>query len=325
MLIGPLVACVCLVLGAAPSRTEPPADHVTLEHTWTRDAHEDYRFKHRAIVTTREAGEERVVSTTHTGVLRLTVRETESSGAALLAVSILKLEATLSAMPTAFAATIEGPLKFEWQPPADGAPPNADEPPATGDLAAPLAALCAAELLVRVRPDGSIGAIRGTQAADAAARQRGEIGSFALGPFGGGSLPRFLERLWRVDEEGDDGYAPRAPGATWTRTEERPMPHGALARIERTHTLAGADMPGLWPVEIVGRGTLVPPRGEPDPTAPTLKLEEWSERGLAVWDGAAGRIARRNDTLRARTSASIGSHTVETDVQTLIEFEAVPR
>lgn len=326
MPIGPLVVCVCLLLVSV--RAEPPAapaDAVTLGPMWTKGTHDDYRFKHRAIVTTREAGEERLVSTNLSGVLRLTVRETEDGGPALLAITILRIEATLTAMPTDYAAAIEGPLRFEWERPADAAPPEADRPRAEGAVAAPLAALCAAELIVRVRSDGSIGSLRGTDEADAAAREYGEAGALALGPFGGASLPRFLERLWRVDDEGDDGFVQRAPGAKWTRTEERAMPHGAMARLVREHTLSGVDMPGLWPIEIVGRGTLAPPRGEPDPTRPTLKLEEWSERGLAVWDSAAGRIARRNDTLRARTAASIGGHTVQTDVQTLIEFEAMPR
>ncbi|MBX3402780.1 MAG: hypothetical protein KF699_05120 [Phycisphaeraceae bacterium] len=326
MPIGPLVASVLLLLGSVGA--EPPAapaEAVTLRPVWTKGTHDDYRFKHRAIVTTREAGEERLVSTNLAGVLRLAVRETEDSGAALLVITILKIEATMTAMPTDYAAAIEGPLTFEWERPADGAPPAPDGGPAAGAVAAPLAALCAAELIVRVRPDGSIGSLRGTEEADAAAREHGEAGALALGPFGGASLPRFLERLWRVDDEEDDGFVQRAPGAKWQRTEERAMPHGAMARLVREHTLSGVDMPGLWPIEIVGGGTLAAPRGEPDPTRPTLKLEEWTERGLAVWDSAAGRIARRNDTLKARTAASIGGHAVQRDVQTLIEFEAVQR
>lgn len=322
---------VCVLSFAAPCAPEEP---VALAPKWVAGAKFEIGFVHRAMTSQKQSGEERSLNTSHEGVLAFEVRTFDEDGAAELACTIERLEVRLDAMPAEFAATIEGPTRFSFVRPEKGAAeqqpggdaPAGDAPPAeapAGTVVGPLGALCRAELLVSVRPDGSIAEVRGLSDVDAAARAHGEVGAHALGLFAGGSIARFLERLWRVDDEGEDGWPRRAPGDRWTRTEERPMPYGATAVIRREYALAHTDVPGQWPIGVKGSATLRRAETERDVTEAALSLDEWREEGSLVWDSAAGRVLRRIDKLTARTAATIGPYRAEINVQTHIELEAV--
>lgn len=331
MLSRVLPCLLLVVLFAAPCAAEEP---VALAPKWAAGAKFEYRFVHRAITSQKQSGEERTLNTSHEGVLAFEVRAVEEDGAAELACSIQRLEVRLDAMPAEFAATIEGPTRFSFvrpekraaeQEPGEAAPAG-DAPPVeapAGTVVGPLGALCRVELLVSVRPDGSIAEVRGISDVDAAARAHGEVGAHALGLFGGGSIARFLERLWRVDDEGENGWPQRTSGEKWTRTEERPMPYGATAVIAREFALAHTDVPGQWPIGVKGSASLRPAEKERDATEAELSLEEWREEGSLVWDSAAGRVLRRLDKLVARTSAALGPYKAEVSVQTHIELESV--
>lgn len=324
---------LCLVALAAPRVTDEP---VALRPEWVAGAKFEYRFIHRAMTAQKQSGEERSLNTSHEGVLALEVRTVDEDGAAELACTLERLEVRLDAMPAEFAATIEGPTRFSFvrpekraaeQDPGDDAAAG-DAPPVeapAGTVVGPLGALCRAELLVSVRPDGSIAEVRGISEIDAAARANGEVGAHALGLFAGGSIARFLERLWRVDDEGEDGWPRRAPGDTWTRTEERPMPYGATAAIVREFALAHTDVPGQWPIGVKGSAALRRAEKERDATEAALSLDEWREEGNMVWDSNVGRVLRRMDKLTVRTAATIGPYRAEINVQTHIELEAVRR
>lgn len=321
-----VLPCLLLVLFAAPCAADEP---VAFAPRWVAGAKFEYRFIHRAMTSQRQSGEERSLNTSHEGVLAFEVRKVDEDGAAELACTVQRLEVRLDAMPAEFAATIEGPTRFSFVRPIANAAdhePGGDAPPAeapTGTVDGPLSVLCRGEIVVLVRADGSIAEVRGISEADAAARAHGEAGAHALGLFAGASVARFFERLWRVDDEGENGWPRRAHGEKWTRTEERPMPYGAVAIINREFVLAHTDVPGQWPISVKGSATLRLAEKERDAAEPVLSLEEWREEGSLVWDAAACRVLRRLDKLTARTSAELGPHKAEVSVQTHIELEAV--
>ncbi len=337
-----------LLAAAAPAQSPPvpaaapPAspESVSLRPSFVKGQAFSYSF----VITAQlrqsgpQAPEPVQTTTTHTGSLRLNVLDVDAEGVATLSAVIPALTIALEDARGASVATAVRPDEpDEPDEPGPEPEPKAEPDPAdeTSRLLASVArALTRAVIRFDVTPEGNVRRIVGLDAAAEAAAADSDIGPIALGVFAPGSITRTFERLWLLDaplDDAEDAALPeawprRAAGNQWTLRDARPLAYGEIAGIARTHTLEPLPDPESpderFQVVMSGTGRLPGKRADPDPTVPMLTLNTWEERGSAVWNSAANRIARRDETVTTELTATLGDRSRTSRVQMKLTFEA---
>lgn len=180
-----------------------------------------------------------------------------------------------------------------------------------------------------VLPSGRVRRVSGLDGLEEAAGDL-DIGEMAMGVFSPNSVVRMLERFWRVDEPraGDEpGAEPqwlvRAAGAQWSMADERQLGYDHVAMIERTFTVKGPEAAGQS-IEFKGKGKLPAKRSDPDPTVPSIALQEWTEEGSVVWDVARSRITQRREKVITDVTATLGPRSRRSRFEFDTEIDAAP-
>lgn len=338
--LGALAAAAALAQSPPVPAAAPPGstESVSLRQSFVNGQTFSYSFVITAQL--RQSGpqspEPVQTTTTHTGSLRLNVLDVDAEGVATLSAVIPALTIALEdarGASVAAAARPDEPDEPGPEPDPKAEPDPADE---TSRLLASVArALTRAVIRFDVTPEGNVRRIIGLDAAAEAAAADSDIGPIALGVFAPGSITRTFERLWLLDaplDDAEDAALPeswprRAAGNQWTLRDARPLAYGEIAGIARTHTLERLPDPESpdkqFQVVMSGTGRLPGKRADPDPTVPALTLTTWEERGSAVWNSAANRIARRDETVITELTAALGDRSRTSRVQMKLTFEAL--
>lgn len=336
--LGALLAAAALAQSPPVPAAAPPAspESVSLRPSFVKGQAFSYSF----VITAQlrqfghQAPEPIQTTTTHTGSLRLNVLDIDGEGVATLSAVIPALTIALEDVRGSSVATAVRPDEPGPEPDPKAEPDPADE---TSRLLASVArALTRAVIRFDVTPEGTVRRISGLDAAAEAAAADSDLGPIALGVFAPGSITRTLERLWLLDAPLDDAenaalpeaWPRRAAGNQWTLRDARPLAYGEIAGIARTHTLEPLPDPESpderFQVVMSGTGRLPGKRADPDPTVPMLTLNIWEERGSAVWNTAAHRITRRDETVTTELTAALGDRSRTSRVQMKLTFEALP-
>jgi hypothetical protein len=218
-------------------------------------------------------------------VLRFTASPEHAAGSSAVRAAVERLRVELTRFDGA--GTTPRTAVFEWN--------GTDEPTVSEDAPAvfrayPVLVKSVADL--RLHADGTIESFTGydpVYAAAGAARSDGPRASF-LGAFSQAGAWSLFESIYSVDP--GEPPAERRVGDEWSRVEAIQLSPAREARTTTRLTFKSSEG-ALCRLEGGVRTEVQPPKGEPDPADPGVRVAEQRGSVALTWDASAGRLVER--------------------------------